>query len=131
MSKAIRLILSFWLFAAVSSASWAGDFEDGWEAYDNGEGVIQDYKEAVKWYRLAAEQGDAIAQSNLGVKYAKGEGVIQDNIYAHMWFNIVASTGNLKGSEYRDIIQGKMTQEDISLAQKLALECVAKGFKEC
>ena len=27
--------------------------------YDNGEGVPQDYAEAVKWYRLAAEQGDA------------------------------------------------------------------------
>ena len=25
--------------------------------YDNGEGVPQDYAEAVKWYRLAAEQG--------------------------------------------------------------------------
>jgi uncharacterized protein len=27
--------------------------------YDNGDGVIQDYAEAVKWYRLAAEQGNA------------------------------------------------------------------------
>ena len=27
--------------------------------YRNGEGVPQDYKEAVKWYRLAAEQGIA------------------------------------------------------------------------
>ena len=25
--------------------------------YGNGQGVIQDYAEAVKWYRLAAEQG--------------------------------------------------------------------------
>ena len=25
--------------------------------YDNGQGVQQDYKEAVKWYRKAAEQG--------------------------------------------------------------------------
>ena len=25
--------------------------------YDNGQGVPQDYAEAVKWYRLAAEQG--------------------------------------------------------------------------
>ena len=27
--------------------------------YDNGEGVPQDYAEAAKWYRLAAEQGEA------------------------------------------------------------------------
>ena len=29
--------------------------------YDNGLGVPQDPKEAVKWYRLAAEQGDVDA----------------------------------------------------------------------
>ena len=40
--------------------------------YRNGEGVPQDYKEAVKWYRLAAEQGDAIAQTNLGIMYEYG-----------------------------------------------------------
>ena len=34
--------------------------------YAYGEGVPQDYKEAVKWYRKAAEQGDAIAQRSLG-----------------------------------------------------------------
>ena len=33
------------------------------------EGVEQDYVEAVKWYRLAAEQGNADAQYNLGVAY--------------------------------------------------------------
>ena len=27
--------------------------------YFKGEGVLQDYAEAVKWYRLAAEQGMA------------------------------------------------------------------------
>ena len=27
--------------------------------YREGNGVSQDYKEAVRWYRLAAEQGDA------------------------------------------------------------------------
>ena len=34
--------------------------------YDKGEGVPQDYKEAVKWFRLSAEQGNARAQYNLG-----------------------------------------------------------------
>ena len=31
--------------------------------------------EKVKEYRQAAEQGDAMAQYNLGVMYAKGDGV--------------------------------------------------------
>ena len=32
--------------------------------YAKGRGVTQDDKEAVKWYRKAAEQGDADAQNN-------------------------------------------------------------------
>ena len=34
-------------------------FFHGW-MYENGEGVMQNFKEAVKWYSLAAEQGDTI-----------------------------------------------------------------------
>ena len=38
------------------------------DCYLNGtNGVKKNYKEAVKWYRLAAEQGDADAQNNLGM----------------------------------------------------------------
>ncbi len=32
----------------------------------HGEGVPQDYAEAAKWYRLAAEQGNVKAQFKLG-----------------------------------------------------------------
>ena len=35
--------------------------------YDNGKGVAQDSKEAVKWYRLAADQGNASAQYSLAL----------------------------------------------------------------
>jgi len=38
--------------------------------YRNGKGVPEDDKEAVKWFQLAAEQGNAIAQYNLGVAYS-------------------------------------------------------------
>ena len=100
--------------------------------YDNGQGVPQDYKAAVKWYSLAAEQGHAFAQYNLGVSYTNGEGVIQDNVYAHMWFNIAASSGDSENaSGNRDIIAGKMTTAQISEAQKLARECVRKEYKGC
>ena len=37
--------------------------------YDNGEGVVEDDKEALKWYRKAAEQGYFYAQNNLCVLY--------------------------------------------------------------
>ena len=46
--------------------------------YEHGEGVRQDYAEAVRWYRKAAEQGYAEAQNNLGLMYDQGQGVRQD-----------------------------------------------------
>ena len=35
--------------------------------YAQGRGMPQDFGEAAKWYRKAAEQGDALAQFNLGL----------------------------------------------------------------
>ena len=99
--------------------------------YAKGQGVLQDYKTAVKWSKLAAEQGDARAQGNLGTFYATGQGVIQDNVYAHMWFNIAASSGDKFAVKKRDIIVKRMTPADISTAQKLARECVRKKYKDC
>ena len=37
------------------------------QMYYYGRGVPRDYKTAVKWYRLAAKQGYAKAQKNLGI----------------------------------------------------------------
>ena len=59
--------------------------------YDTGEGVPQDYQEAVKWYRLAAEQGNARAQGALGAMHAFGQGGGQDYVRAHKWVNLAAS----------------------------------------
>ena len=40
--------------------------------YRIGQGVKQNYPEAVKWYRLAADQGDSSAQYLLGLMCANG-----------------------------------------------------------
>ena len=40
-----------------------------------GQGTAQDYGEAMKWNRMAAEQRNAEAQFNLGVMYQEGRGV--------------------------------------------------------
>jgi TPR repeat protein len=42
--------------------------------YYNGQGVHQDYAEAAKWTRKAAEQGYTPAQAHLGVLYWNGQG---------------------------------------------------------
>jgi hypothetical protein len=53
--------------------------------YDYGQGVLQDDKQAVKWYRKAAEQGHASAQTSLGVMYGRGQGIPQDDKQAAQW----------------------------------------------
>ena len=59
--------------------------------YGKGRGVEQDHAEAVHWFRMAADQGDAQAQLNLGVKYYYGEGVPQDYLSAYVWSNLAAA----------------------------------------
>ena len=61
--------------------------------YYNGQGVRQDYAEAVRWYRQAAEQGNAEAQNNLGTMYAIGQGVRQDYAEAVRWYRKAAEQG--------------------------------------
>ena len=79
----------------------------------------------MKWYRLAADQGLDLAQSNLGNMYDNGYGVPQDYIQAHMWFNLAAAQGNEDAIGNRDIIAGKMTPSQIEEAQRLAREWIA------
>jgi uncharacterized protein len=88
--------------------------------YANGQGVPQDYKEAVRWYRLSAEQGNALAQYNLGNQYAKGTGVLQDYALAHMWFNLAGSNGYKNGMKNRGIVEKRMTPQQIEKAQDMA-----------
>ena len=44
--------------------------------------------------RRAAEQGDATAQSSLGIAYELGEGVPQDYVEAAKWYRKAAEQGN-------------------------------------
>ena len=53
----------------------------------------QDYAEALKWYRLAAEQGNLDAQYSLGVMYHNGEGVPVDYAEALKWFGLAVAPG--------------------------------------
>ncbi len=61
--------------------------------YSMGGSVPQDYVEAFKWYRMAAEQGYIKAQSILGSIYEYGRGVPQDYAKAVKWYWIAAEQG--------------------------------------
>lgn len=58
------------LMALAGPPATAQTFEDAVAAYERG-----DYAAAFAGFRSLADQGDAIAQFNLGLMYRKGEGV--------------------------------------------------------
>jgi TPR repeat protein len=55
--------------------------------------VQQNYAEAARWYRKAAEQGVARSQFNLGLIYDNGRGVPQDYAEAARWYLKAAKQG--------------------------------------
>jgi TPR repeat protein len=57
-------------------------------------GHEQDYKEAVKWWFKAAEQGNADAQYGLGCCYEEGHGVDKDLSEALRWYGKAAEQGS-------------------------------------
>ena len=122
----ITLCLTIAVLLGSAGVSWSADFQKGLAAYDRG-----DYATALREWTPLAKQGDASAQGNLGASYALGRGVMQDYVRAHMWMNIAASSGNKRSVKNRDIVAGRMTPADISMAQKLARECVRKNYKGC
>ena len=89
--------------------------------YANGEGVPQDAAEAVRWYRLSADQGNASAQTNLGLSYSNGEGVLKDSVLAHMWFNIAGANGNEAAREGRDNLRQQKRMRPSAPTSPLAL----------
>jgi hypothetical protein len=61
---------------------------------DGFECIPQDVDEGVRWYRLAADQGDPLAQHSMGAFYALGQGVEQSYEMALEWYGKAAAQGN-------------------------------------
>lgn len=60
---------------------------------DLGRGVVQDAREARRWYERAAERGNAVAMFNVGVLYDAGTGVARDRLRAAAWYRQAADLG--------------------------------------
>ena len=99
--------------------------------YDNGQVVAQNYVEAVKWYRLGAENNNTDAQFNLGALYAKGQGVPQNLIKAYGWIYVPVLKGDAAAKDSLNKIAKLMSPKDIAIAEKLARDCLARNFKGC
>jgi TPR repeat protein len=99
--------------------------------YAKGNGVPQDYVEAVKWYRMAAEKNLGQAQYDLACMYAEGKGVPKDAVQAHMWANLAVShpaqdqmfeKSWVRWGDLRFSLAAQMTPAQIAEAQRLARE---------
>ena len=95
--------------------------------YNQGAGVVQDFQQAMKWWKLAAAQGNALAQINLGLRYS----VTQDFVRAGMWLNVAGAQGYPRAEEFWAAIAVRMTKDQIEQAQALAHKCIASRYKQC
>ena len=88
--------------------------------YELGQGVPQDYAEAVKWYRLAAEQGDVGAQFKLGFIYGNDKGVPQNYAEAVKWYRLAAVQGDAIAQSNLGImyVEGRGVPQDYAEAVK-------------
>ena len=99
--------------------------------YAKGQGVAQNYAEAVKWYSKAAEQGNKYAQNNLGVCYCKGQGVAQNYAEAVKWFTKAAEQGDAPSMYLLGLMyaQGTGVEADKQMAIQWLTKAANKGFK--
>ncbi len=97
------------------------DFNRGLELYKGG-----NFKEAAKWFRLAAEQGMAMAQAQLGTFYNEGTGVPQDYKEAYAWFLAANVNGHEDAQALRDNAASKLNPTQLEDAQELGLEYIKK-----
>ena len=83
------LLLFFALLLLVYQYIFIPDLEEAESAYENGQN-----NKAAELYTLAANQGDASAQYNLGLMYDKGQGVAQDYNKAAELYTLAANQGD-------------------------------------
>ncbi len=84
------------LFSAGSA--WA-DYDDALAAYERG-----DYATALQEFRPLAEQGNARAQSVLGVMYYQGHGVPQNYTETVKWYQKAAKQGHADAQSQLQIL---------------------------
>lgn len=100
----------------------------------NDEGVkfqeAKDYKQAIKLYRLAADRGLAMAQTNLGSMYEYGTGVAKDFKQAFKWYQLSANQGNGYGEQSLGMMyfSGKGAKQDYTQAVKWFRKAADQGL---
>jgi TPR repeat protein len=104
------------------------DFQTGLDAFQKG-----DYVGAAKEWRPLAEEGDAIAQFNLGLLYLDGHGVPQSPMEAANWFRRAAEQDYTQAQHNLGAMygSGQGVKRDYVQAYKWLNICAAKGNSGC
>lgn len=86
-----------------------------------GRGVPEDHERELRLYRLAAEQGNALARVHLGGMYASGQGVTQDYAEAMRLYRLAASQGLARAQYYLGFMyaNGQGVPQNLAEAQRL------------
>jgi TPR repeat protein len=76
----------------------------------------------VRWFRLAADQGDFDGQYELALIYQVGRGVPQDYVEAYKWFSLAAAQDDSFAVRGLNDMTALMTPAQIAEGQRLAAE---------
>ena len=94
--------------------------------YAQGHGVPKNYSEAAKWFRRAANQGNADAQSNLGAMYSVGRGVPQDFVQAYIWLSVAVDNGAKFALTNLKNVVDQLTKKELKNANVISNLCLNK-----
>jgi len=109
-----------------SAGALAGPWEDGMTAYNRG-----DYVPAIRLFRPLAQQGNAKAQSLLGVMYRKGQGVAKSSAHAFVWFSMASARGDARAKAELAEVSHSMTAEELARAREMMQACEASKYRSC
>ena len=96
-------------------------FELG-ELFQKGQKKTRDYKQAFKWYQLAAINGSRQAQHRLGTLYARGQGVPRNLVKAYAWCKVAAFQNSSRGKRKLKYLEAKLRFDQIREGRWLAQE---------
>jgi len=93
--------------------------------YYNGTGTSQNFNEAFKWLKKAAEKGMPEAQYNLGKMYAEGKGTLKSDTLAYGWAYIASLNKLEPALEYIKFVDnavddGKLPKDYITDGKQMA-----------
>ena len=97
---------------------------------EKGVGVNKDFVKAAEWYHRAAEQGLSVGQIQLALLLASGVSGEKGMVAAYKWQAVSAGTGHEGAGKFLKTITKDMTEEQVTDAQALVAEFIAKPVIE-